>query len=94
MNAKTDTDVIEALDQLDRMNIDAARGIRDESELDQSRYTDGGKNATEVTVIYANEGIMIVSDRYEQLDIAWAGHETDLNIIDNLVNSGQLSRTK
>lgn len=90
MNAKSDDVVIEQLDRMKRMNIHAARGIRDESELDRETYSEEGENGTVVTVIYTEGGVVIVSDRYELEDIAWASHAVDLKIIDDLVEDGYL----
>ncbi len=92
MNAKTDDTVIEALDRLDRMNFDAARGVRDLTALHQDHYSGAGENATHITVIHAGDGIVVITDRYGLPDIAWSGHLDDQEILDDLVESGHLSR--
>lgn len=94
MNANSDEDIIEALDQMSRMNIHAARGIRDESDLDRGTYSEEGENGTVVTVLYTEEGVVIVTDRFELEDMAWASHAVDLKIIDDLIEDGRLSRAE
>jgi hypothetical protein len=87
-----DTPVIDHLDWLDRMDVHAARGIRDETNLPQQTYTtdSSDENAMAVTVIPAGDGVVIVTDRYEQEDVAWAGRLDDQEILEELVDDGQL----
>jgi hypothetical protein len=60
-----DTPVIDHLDWLDRMDVHAARGLRDEPTLSQQTYTTNSsdENATRVTAIPAGDGVVIVTDR-------------------------------
>lgn len=84
-------EIIDELDRMERMNIDAARGLRDDTQLERERYAEPNKNGTIVTVLLAgDEGIVVVADRFEQPDIAWASHMVDCKIIDDLYNDGVL----
>lgn len=89
MNAKSDDDVIEQLDRMDQMNIAAARGVRNESELDREQWTVDGVDV-DVTLILAEPGIVVLAERPDDHDVAWASHEADLKIIDDLHEDGYL----
>lgn len=90
-----DTTIIDHLDWLDRMDVHAARGLRDETNLPQQTYTtDEQANATQVTAIPAGDGVVIVTDRSERADVAWSGRLDDQEILDELVEDGQLVRAE
>lgn len=93
MNAETDDIVIDQLDRMDRMNIAAARGVRNESELDREAYTVDGVDV-DVTLILAEPGFVVLAERPDDHDVAWASHEADLRIIDALYEGGSLIRDK
>lgn len=89
MNAKTDDVVIDQLNRMDRMNIAAARGVRNESELDREQWTVDGVDV-EVTIIIAEPGFVTLVERPDGDDMAWASHAADLKIIDDLIETGDL----
>jgi hypothetical protein len=73
------------------MDIDAARGIRDETDLPRRMFApDGNNHNIYVTAVLAGDGIVAVTDRFEGDDFAWAGNRNDQQILDELVADGEL----
>ncbi|WP_330630720.1 hypothetical protein [Halocatena halophila] len=86
----TVNEVIEELDRMQKMNLAAARGIFNESELERAMYTtENGE--LKITVLIAGSGIMVATDGQPN-DMAWASHEADIKIINDLVESGHLTQ--
>jgi len=85
--------MIETLNnQLQPMNLAAARGIRDEY-LDiprkHFRTTDDG-TSDHLDVFVAGGGIIAVTENYESEDSAWSGSIEDQDVIYDLVDEGVL----
>lgn len=89
-----DRDIINRLDRgLNRMNKQAAKTIREDTQLPQTTYrTDHPENPTYVNAIHCGDGIIIVLDRFAAEDHAWSGHAFDQEILDELVEAGHLLR--
>lgn len=82
---------IESLDALRDMGVDAARGVRDESELPRRTFeTTHDENSDVVTVVQCGDGIIVVTDRFEAPDRAWSGTLDDQTLLDELVADGTL----
>lgn len=82
--------VIDELDRMQQMNLAAARGVCNESDLELEQYITEDEKL-EVTVTVAGDGIVAYTGlRLENQ--AWASHAADIKIIDELVESGHLIR--
>lgn len=90
---KDDSTIIEQLDRLDRMNTDAAKGLREMQKIDRNVYHAGAEDADEpflvLTALFpSDEGMILITDRFESEDYAWSGYIEVLEILDELVEEG------
>jgi len=85
-------EMIETLnDSLREMDVRVARGIRDESDLDRREFeTPHDENPDYVDVIFAGEGIVVVTENFESEDFAWTGDLDDQQVLDDLADEGVL----
>lgn len=90
--AEWQNEIVSTLDQLNDMDVEAARGIRDEAKgLPRTHYVEPDvENPMSVVVLQAGDGLVIVTDIYESPDHAWAGRLDDYEILDELVEDGYL----
>ncbi len=87
--------MIETLNTLKQMDVDAARGVRNQTDLDRRRFkTTHEQNPDYIDVLLAGDGIIVITDRYEKEDFAWSGRLDDQELLDNLVEDGVLTEEK
>jgi hypothetical protein len=66
------------------------QGIRDETDLPRRTFApDGDNHDIYVTAVFAGDGLVAVTDRFEGDDFAWAGNRDDQQLLDELVADGE-----